>query len=216
MTEPTPAGWYPDPENSGQQRYWDGNAWTEQFAPGNAPSAPTPSATKKPLYKSTWFIVVAALIGLGVIINLLGGSPAETPESSPTPTESSSQATESDTEPVAAEPEPEPEPEPTVEPAEPDLTMGQKQAVGKAEDYLSFAAFSRQGLIDQLVFEGFSEADAAFAVDYIAPDWNEQAAKKAQEYIDMTSFSRQGLIEQLVFEGFTQPQAEYGVTAVGY
>ena len=24
----TPAGWYPDPAGSGQQRYWDGNAWS--------------------------------------------------------------------------------------------------------------------------------------------------------------------------------------------
>ena len=26
----TPAGWYPD--DSGQQRYWDGNAWTEHVS----------------------------------------------------------------------------------------------------------------------------------------------------------------------------------------
>lgn len=29
----TQAGWYPDPEQSGQQRYWDGLAWTEHRAP---------------------------------------------------------------------------------------------------------------------------------------------------------------------------------------
>jgi hypothetical protein len=29
----TPAGWYPDPQAAGQQRYWDGNAWTEHQAP---------------------------------------------------------------------------------------------------------------------------------------------------------------------------------------
>ena len=28
----TPAGWYPQPD--GQQRYWDGELWTEHFAPG--------------------------------------------------------------------------------------------------------------------------------------------------------------------------------------
>lgn len=28
-----PAGWYPDPENAGQQRYWDGAQWTEHRAP---------------------------------------------------------------------------------------------------------------------------------------------------------------------------------------
>ena len=36
---PTPAGWYPDPQAPGQQRYWDGTAWTTS-APGSAAPAP--------------------------------------------------------------------------------------------------------------------------------------------------------------------------------
>jgi len=38
----TPAGWYPDPNSPGQQRYWDGAAWTDNTAPGagTAPAAP--------------------------------------------------------------------------------------------------------------------------------------------------------------------------------
>ena len=96
------------------------------------------------------------------------------------------------------------------------MTMGQQQATAKGESYLNMAGFSRQGLIDQLVYEGFSEADATFAVDQLAPNWNEQAAKKAQSYINMSSFSRQGLIDQLIYEGFTEAQAEHGAKAVGY
>lgn len=72
------------------------------------------------------------------------------------------------------------------------------------------------GLIEQLAFEDFSTADATFAVDYIAPDWNAEATEKAKSYLDLTAFSRQGLIEQLTFEGFTQAEAEFGVTANGY
>lgn len=112
----------------------------------------------------------------------------------------------------------EPIEETTSEPEEPanTLTMGQKNALGSAESYLSFTAFSRSGLISQLEFEGYSTEDATFAVDNCGADWNEQAAKSAESYLEMTSFSRQGLIEQLLFEGFTQEQAEYGVTAAGY
>jgi len=100
--------------------------------------------------------------------------------------------------------------------AGPTMTMGQTQAVGKAKAYLAFSSFSRKGLIGQLIYEGFSEAESTFAVDHVAPDWNVQAAGKARAYLNYTSFSRQGLIDQLVYEGFTQAQAEYGAQAVGY
>lgn len=33
MTTPPPAGWYPAPEDSSVWRYWDGNKWTDQWAP---------------------------------------------------------------------------------------------------------------------------------------------------------------------------------------
>ena len=85
----------------------------------------------------------------------------------------------------------------------------------KAEQYLDYTAFSRQGLIQQLEFDDFSTEDATFAVDHITVDWNEQAAKKAEDYLGYTSFSRGGLIDQLEFDGFTPAQAEYGVAATG-
>lgn len=40
----TPAGWYPDPQNPAQLRYWDGQAWSESTAPA-APAAPSAPAT---------------------------------------------------------------------------------------------------------------------------------------------------------------------------
>lgn len=38
----TPAGWYEDGVTAGQERYWDGAQWTDQFRPigGAAPEAP--------------------------------------------------------------------------------------------------------------------------------------------------------------------------------
>ncbi len=95
-------------------------------------------------------------------------------------------------------------------------TFEQKNALQSADLYLSVNAFSRQGMIDQLEFEGYSTESATYAADNCGADWNEQAAKSAQEYLNVTSFSKQGLIDQLIFEGFTQEQAEYGVKIVGY
>lgn len=61
----TPAGWYPDPDGSGGQRYWDGSTWTTHRAPGTAPAL---SAAKKPFWRRGWFIAVLAV--LVVIIGL--------------------------------------------------------------------------------------------------------------------------------------------------
>lgn len=94
-------------------------------------------------------------------------------------------------------------------------TVSQNNALATARDYLDYTAFSYDGLVDQLEFEGFSNDDAIWAVDNCGADWNEQAEKKAQDYLDYSSFSRSGLIDQLVFEGFTQEQAEHGADSVG-
>lgn len=94
-------------------------------------------------------------------------------------------------------------------------TTSQSNALRMAKQYLDYTAFSYSGLIEQLEYEGFSNADAAYGADNCGADWDTQAAKKAQEYLDYTAFSRQGLIEQLEYEGFTAEQAAYGASAVG-
>jgi hypothetical protein len=45
MSEPTgvPAGWYPNPENPAQQRYWDGQQWSAHTADATASNPTTPS-----------------------------------------------------------------------------------------------------------------------------------------------------------------------------
>jgi len=94
-------------------------------------------------------------------------------------------------------------------------TVSQKNARQKAKDYLEFMSFSHSGLIGQLAYDGFIEADATYGVDALNVDWNEQAAKKAAEYLDFMSFSHSGLVDQLVYDGFSQEQAEYGVGTTG-
>ncbi len=97
----------------------------------------------------------------------------------------------------------------------PTTSFSQRNALNRANDYLDYTAFSRSGLIKQLEFEGFSNADATWAADNCGADWNEQAFKKAKEYLNFSSFSHSGLVDQLEYEGFTSEQAEYGVSKAG-
>ncbi len=181
----------------------------------------------KPIYKRVWFWV-AAVVVLAVFGSALGGGNTETTAATPTPapvtvteqapapppspTPAPQTVTVTPTPPPAPAPAPAPTPAPVPERGG---TVSQQNALGKAQDYLEFQSFSRSGLIRQLEFEGFSTADATYAVENLTVDWNEQAAKKAEDYMSFSSFSRSGLINQLTFDGFTQAEAEYGASAVG-
>ncbi len=98
-------------------------------------------------------------------------------------------------------------------------TVAQQNAYRSAVDYLDYTAFSRKGLMGQLEYEGFSTADAEFAIARLETeggvDWNAQAAAKAADYLDYTSFSHSSLVDQLLYEGFTAEQAAYGVSTTG-
>jgi len=104
----------------------------------------------------------------------------------------------------------------TVEPETSSLTGPQKNAVRSATQYLSFAGFSREGLIQQLSSsygDGYEVTDATVAVDSLNVDWNEQAVRSAKQYLDMSGFSCDGLIEQLsssAGDKYTVDQATYG------
>jgi Host cell surface-exposed lipoprotein len=97
-----------------------------------------------------------------------------------------------------------------------------QQAVDSANGYLSGGqGFSEQGLLQQLTTtagEGFTEAQAEYAISHLHPDWDAQAVDSAKGYLgDGEGFSRSGLIQQLTSSygaGFTEAQAEYAVNKV--
>ncbi|WP_368496886.1 Ltp family lipoprotein [Herbiconiux sp. A18JL235] len=105
------------------------------------------------------------------------------------------------------------------------MTTAQSSAVRSDQSYLSFSAFSRVGLTEQLTSEygeGFTPEDAEFAIAYLrstgAVDWNQEAAESAKSYLEIQGFSRDGLYEQLASEygeGVTPDQANFGLAAVG-
>jgi len=103
------------------------------------------------------------------------------------------------------------------------MSAAQQQAVDSAQSYLADGqGFSAAGLFKQLTSsygEGFTAANANFAISYLNPDWNAQAVESAKGYLaDGQGFSRAGLLQQLTSsygEGFTEAQAEYAVSQAG-
>ena len=93
-------------------------------------------------------------------------------------------------------------------------TRGELNALDRALSYLRSSAFSYEGLIDQLEYEGFTHAEAVYGADHCGADWKEQAVKSAKSYLSHMSFSKDGLIDQLEYEGFTRAEAEYGANQV--
>lgn len=52
-----PAGWYAHPEMANTQRYWDGEHWTEQVAPG-APAAALSHKSSDALDTAGWLTAI--------------------------------------------------------------------------------------------------------------------------------------------------------------
>jgi hypothetical protein len=99
------------------------------------------------------------------------------------------------------------------------MTVSQAQAVQAAQGYLQMGqGFSEEGLLQQLTSSagnGFSQADAQFAINYLNPNWDQQAVEAAKGYLQLGGFSQSSLLQQLTStagSGFTQAQAEYAVS----
>ena len=95
----SPAGWYP--QEDGRLRYWDGQNWTEHFAPGQAPSpmGATPSTVPgkavsaptagpdsqsaaprapRPWFKKKRVLIPSGLLALAILGSALSGEDTET------------------------------------------------------------------------------------------------------------------------------------------
>jgi hypothetical protein len=172
------------------------------------------SKKKMALWSAAVFGALVLIAGCGTEE---GGTPAAAEQAATVTVTETEVVTETEAAPPAeAETETKPAPKPKPKPKpKPELTVAQENAIESARSYLDFAGFSRKGLIDQLVYEGYSKKDATIAVDRIKPNWGKEAVQSAESYLEFSSFSRSGLIEQLEYEGFTSGQATFAANKVG-
>lgn len=150
------------------------------------------SKKKKPIYKKIWFWVMIWIVGIAVIGGIVGGTSSDNNSSGDKGSQQNSSG-QTDT-----------------------ASLGELNALREAKIYLNTMAFSYNGLIKQLEFEGYSNIEATYGANNCGANWYEQASKKAKEYLRVMPFSRNELIAQLEFEGFTYEQAVYGVEQNGY
>lgn len=113
--------WQPGPAQAGPSQL--GPDGFGQPQPAGQPPNPPNGKTNRPLYRRPWFIVVAVLLGLGLMAQLVGGEDESRSSSGATmaASQAAAQPTAAEPDPVesqapAEEPAPAPEPEP--EPAE--------------------------------------------------------------------------------------------------
>lgn len=83
-------------------------------------------------------------------------------------------------------------------------------AVAEAKDFLEKANYSQNGLYKELVYMGYAEEDAKYAVDNCGVDWTEQAAKHAKLLVAQSPYSYDNLVEKLESEGFSNDEASAG------
>jgi len=162
-----------------------------------------------------WISLVAILIVAGIA----GAHTGNTAPITLIPPSTSAPATQpvQPSQPAASQPATDPSSAPAPAPSAPAPSVSQQSALDSANSYLqNVGGFSRSGLIKQLVFDKFSNADATWAVDHTGADWMAQAAASASSYMkNVGGFSRGSLIDQLTFDGFTYAQAAHGASSVG-
>lgn len=174
------------------------------------PDPPMKKQKKKSLGKgclTSVLVFIVLVLVLGAIFGNTGDSDAidETLPKTETTVSTSSSLAEDSPETIST----------TYAPSVNSTSVAESNALRAAKNYLAFTAFSYNGLIKQLEFEGYTTEEATYAVDNCGADWDEQALKSANNYLSFTAFSYTGLIKQLEYEQYTTEQATYAADNCG-
>lgn len=98
--------------------------------------------------------------------------------------------------------------------ASPSVDDTPEEALSQAQGYIESGAFSHDGLVEQLEYEGYGEKNATYAADNVGADWSAEALQSAQSYVDHIGISSEHLYEMLDYEKFTPDQIDYAMQNV--
>lgn len=214
-----PAGWYPDPQGGGAQRYWDGAQWAAADA---TPASIAAADTVRRLPKLKWWqwalIVVGVLVVVSIIIGgINGGRDSAQSAAGTTPSGAASAA-------------------PTKEAVEevkmvdvPDMvgsTVAEARALLEAVGLTLTASeagddwivISQQPGAGSHPAEGLELSVTSEAPKPVYTLEQENALGAAKQYLEYSAFSRQGLIDQLSSQygsGFSVETATWAADTVG-
>lgn len=92
-------------------------------------------------------------------------------------------------------------------------TSEEKAGLRRAVDYSDTMHLSKQGIYEQLIYDGFSTETSQYVIDNMVGDWNHNALMRAKSYQSDMNMSNNDIYNQLTSsaDGFTPDQANYAI-----
>ncbi|MFI6400351.1 Ltp family lipoprotein [Rhodococcus coprophilus] len=197
MTIPPP-GWHPDPEGSGQLRWWDGQQWTSALQSSPAPSEhiaePNPDPESGKSGRKMWPWIAGAVVVLFGIVGITGAvnSSGESSDVAATAQATTTQSSAVEKTPVTTT-----APTTTAVPPPPKTVVAPAKTVTVTPTVTVAPEITTPASAESGMTGG-----------------QRNAVRAANDYLDFSAFSRQGLIDQLEFEDYSTADATFAVDYV--
>lgn len=91
-----------------------------------------------------------------------------------------------------------------------------QNALGSANSYVDYGAFSQKRLREQLEFEWYTAEAVDYAMENVRADYKEECLQNAESYLENWNFSQKRLREQLEYEGYTTSEIDYAMEHIDW
>jgi hypothetical protein len=203
----SPEGWYPQPD--GRQQFWDGQQWTEHFAPSPSDAAaPVAGVTKTPKawYAKKRVLIPAGIVALFIMVGALNGGDDPTvdaatiaADTAASPTASSTTGATAATAAATTAPA---KPSATTAPAKPSATTAPAKPAAATASVKASPKPSPEPAAPRAP---------------VLTSGQRNALRAAENYLELMGMSKAGLIQQLsspAGDGYSKADATYAANHV--